>query len=380
MNKFLHLIIDHQVIERSLGIFEELYPGQNEILIFEEKCSYKYLHKYANRYRIDDTNMGEFIKSYDFSDVKYIISHYMNISMAEFILQIPSYIHCCWEIYGFDLYNQFLEPQGLKIYYTNPFKFQKYSFFRRYFPSTFNFLLRIKGVKYATKKERKLLFDKVTSRIDSVGVCTIGDLKLLEKYSSKKFPCFLFCNYSLKEVLGDLWNSKFADGNKIMVGNSASFSNNHLYVLDLLKNIKFDSDIVLTLSYGGNSRYKDVVIKEYSQAFPNRIKTLLNYIPLHEYNRSFLGYNSMVMSAWRQESIGTIMLAFYLGIKVYMSEKSPLYNSWKEEGFKIYSVESKDIEHISMPLSIEEKIHNRELLLKTYNEQNIINNVKQHFK
>ena len=36
-NKILHLIIDHQVIERSLGIFETLYPGQNEVLIFEKK-------------------------------------------------------------------------------------------------------------------------------------------------------------------------------------------------------------------------------------------------------------------------------------------------------------------------------------------------------
>ena len=147
-----------------------------------------------------------------------------------------------------------------------------------------------------------------------------------------------------------------------------------------MKRINFDSDIVLTLSYGGNLRYRDAVIKSYSKAFPNRIKTFLNYIPLHEYNKSFLGYNSMVMAAWRQESIGTIMLAFYLGIKVYMSERSPLCNSLKKEGFKIYAIESNDIEHISKPLSMEDRIHNRNLLLETYNEQNIINSVRTHFR
>lgn len=379
-NKLVHLIIDHQVIERSLEIFESLYPDDNEIIIFEKKDSYKHLHKYAGCQRVNDSNLEEFVKSYDFSDVKYVISHYMNFWMAEFILKVPQHVHCCWEIYGYDLYNQFLEPQGLKIYHTNPYKFQKYSLFRSYFPNIFNYLLRVRGVKYVTKGDNKQLFDNISNRIDSVGVCTTGDLRLLEKYSGKRYPYFLFCNYSLKEVFGDLWDSKFADGNKIMVGNSASFSNNHLYVLKFLKNVSFSSDIVLTLSYGGNSRYKDTIIKAYNKAFPNRINTLLNYIPLHEYNKSFLGYNSMIMSAWRQESIGTIMLAFYLGIRVYMSEKSPLYNSWKEEGFKIFSLESKDIEHISKPLAMEDKIHNRDLLLKTYNEQNIINNVREHFK
>ena len=129
-NKILHLIIDHQVIERSLGIFETLYPGQNEVLIFEQKDSYKHLHKYAICQRVNDSNLEEFAKSYDFSDVKYVISHYMNFWMAEFILQVPSYVHCCWEIYGYDLYNQFLESQGVNIYYISPFKFQKYSLFR----------------------------------------------------------------------------------------------------------------------------------------------------------------------------------------------------------------------------------------------------------
>lgn len=379
-NKILHLIIDHQVIERSLGIFETLYPGQNEVLIFEKKDSYKHLHKYAICQRVNDSNLEEFVKSYDFSDVKYVISHYMNLWMAEFILQVPRYVHCCWEIYGYDLYNQFLEPQGLNIYYTHPFKFQKYSLFRSLFPNLFNHLLSRRGVKYATNKEKKLLFDRVADRVDSLGVCTTGDVEILEKYSGKKFPYFLFCNYSLREVFGDLWGSEFTEGNNIMIGNSASFSNNHLYVLEYMKRINFDSDIVLTLSYGGNSRYRDAVIRSYSKAFPNRIKTLLNYIPLHEYNKSFLGYNSMIMAAWRQESIGTIMLAFYLGIKVYMSEKSPLYNSWKKEGFKIYAIESNDIEHISKPLSMEDRIHNRNLLLETYNEQNIINSVRTHFR
>lgn len=379
-DKILHLIIDHQVIERSLEIFETLYPGQNEIIIFEKSGSYKHLHKYTECQRVNDGNLAKFVKSYKFSDVKYVISHYMNFWMAEFILQVPRHVHCCWEIYGYDLYNQFLESQGVNIYYISPFKFQKYSLFRSNFPDLFNYLLSFRGVKYATKKEKKQLFTRVADRLDSVGVGTIGDIEILEKYAGKKFPYFLFCNYSLKEVLGDLWDSGFTEGNNIMIGNSASFSNNHLYALEYIKHVNFNSDIVLTLSYGGNDYYRDTVIKAYNNAFPNRIKTLLNYIPLHEYNKSFLSYNTMVMSAWRQESIGTIMLAFYLGIKVYMSEKSPLYNSWKKEGFKIYSIESSEIERISEPLSMENKMHNRNLLLKTYNEQNIINNVRNHFR
>lgn len=380
--KILHLIKDHQVIERSLGMFEEIFPQQNEVLIFGPNNEYKHLDAHKDCSLVNKNNIESIIKNYDFTEVKYVICHYMELDMIDFILSIPKGIHVCWEIYGYDLYNQFLEPFGYKIYYTNRAKYLDWHpFLRTYFNELFNVALEIKGYKYKSRFQLKRLFSKLTQRINSVGVCCIGDLRVLERYSKRKFPYFIMSNYSLKETLGNLYDAAFTKGGKIMVANSASFSNNHLYVLKRFKERDNSfSKIIMPLSYGGTERYKQEVMDSYSKEFKNNsIEFILDYMPLHEYNKIFLDLNSMIMPAWRQESIGTIMMGFYLGIKVYMSERSPLYQSFVELGFSVYTIESDEFNRIDEPLSIENRMRNKELLCHYFDEGIVKGNIKNHF-
>ena len=44
--KILHLIIDHQVIERMLGVYENVFPYHNDVIIFSLTTNFKHLHKY----------------------------------------------------------------------------------------------------------------------------------------------------------------------------------------------------------------------------------------------------------------------------------------------------------------------------------------------
>ena len=62
-------------------------------------------------------------------------------------------------------------------------------------------------------------------------------------------------------------------------------------------------------------------------------------------------------------------MGFYLGIKVFMSNKSPLYQSLEEEGFVVYVIEDATNTNFSVPLTVEQKEHNRNLLLKDYSEE-----------
>lgn len=377
--KILHLIKDHQVIERSLGMFEEVFPNQNEVLIFGQTNSFKHLHKYADCQLVTHSNYKEIADNYDFSEIRYVIAHYLELGMADFIDLIPKSIHVSWEIYGYDLYDQFLQNEGFELYYTKPTIYPKYAFFEKNFGSLFNLALALKGYKYKTRRSIHKRFVSIANRIDSLGICCSGDKEILEKYANKTYPSFLFCNYSLHEVLGELWGHDFSDGADVLVGNSASYSNNHLYVLTFLKKLEKDFKILMPLSYGGTEKYKKDVLYAYNMAFPNRVNALLSYMPLHEYNNVFLGLNSMILSAWRQESIGTIFMGLYLGIRIYMSEKSPLYRSLKGMGFDIFTVEGSDLQLIDIPLSLDARKNNRELLLEQFNEERIKDNLRHHF-
>ena len=379
--KILHLISDHQVIERTLDVYENVFPGCNEVLVFSNKGgSFNRLkNDYTGRI-VEKNNLNAFARGYDYSAITYVIVHYMTIEKADFIKYVPHNIHVCWEIYGYDLYEQFLLPLGYKMYYTSPLPYFKHPLLRRYMGGVMNLYLTIKGVKYSFKSQRKKLFNYLSNRVDSLQYCCKYDAMFVEEFAGRAIPSYEVFNYSLAEVLGELEGKDFFEGKDILIGNSASLSNNHLYILKHLKNIVLpeDTKLILPLSYGGTKEYANKVVEEYKKEYLNELEVISDYMPLHEYNRIFLRLKSVILSAWRQESQGTAIMAFYLGIKVFMSERSPLYKWFVDCGFFVFTIESLDDKSFTQMLTEEEKKHNRQIVLKRYNSDRIAQTLKDN--
>lgn len=379
--KILHLINDHQVIERKLLMFEQVFPGCNEILVFSETQEYKHLVKYRQSTAINGTNLRETVNNYDFSNIDYIVVHFMSFVKIDFIRLIPSDIPVCWSIYGYDLYDQFADVLGLKVYYRSPYRDIDKGLFKLAFPSAFDFALYLKTKnKHLLKRDRKKDLDFIMNRVEALSGMQC-DKNILESNYKKKYFSMPGGSYPLEETLGELYGKPFSQGNEIMVGNSASWSNNHLYALKYLKKFGVPKNnlIKLTLSYGGNKRYREVVEKEFEKTFPGRILVVSNYIPLLEYNKSFLRLQMMILPAWRQESVGTIIMGFYFGIKVVMSIHSPIYNTLKSEGFIMFSLEESTKKDFYMPLSNKEKNHNRKLAESFYSLSNLESGIRNFF-
>ncbi len=368
--KILHLITDHQVVERTLSVYEETFPGQNEVLVFNNDSKFKRLKNDYQGKVVNCDNLKTIASNYDFSSITHVVAHYLTFDKIDFIRFVPAGIHVCWEIYGADLYNQFLQPLGYKLQYVNPsdYNSRKVAFLKRV--GLFNICY---AIRFQTLSEfpfkRKQYFKYITNRIDSVAVCCQGDADILEQYSGRRIQTYRAFNYSLQQTLGELMQSAFSLGDGLLIGNSASLTNNHLYVLSLIKDYDIDCNkIIIPVSYGGKKKYIDEVIKQYNGAFADRVSFLTDYIPLSEYNKIFLQIKIMILASWRQESIGTIFMGLYLGIKIYMSDKSPLYHSLKNEGFVIFEIEKAHSDSFSMGLTSEQKELNRSLLLKKYGE------------
>lgn len=378
--KILHLIVDHQVIERTLGVYEKVFPDCNEAIIFGATIGFKHLHKYKKCSIVLQNQGLERGRAFDFSGYTHIIAHYLTMNMIDFIKSAPMSLHVCWEVYGADLYNQFLAPNGFKLYYTDPVKYDKYRFFKKYLPLLFKIAQGIRGRGYQFNFQINKQFDYISHRINSIQHCCYYDAAFIEKKANRTIHSYEVFNYSLTEVLGELKDTPFFDGDTIMVGNSASYSNNHLYVLNYLNRIKLDDKLTFTLvlSYGGSKQYANEVENAYNSSFPGRVETLKNYLPLYVYNQTFLKVKSMVMSAWRQESIGTIVMGFYLGIKVFMSERSPLYKWFIDCGFKVFAIEAAKGEDLNTSLTLNDKQRNRAVVLELYNEERIAQSLRDN--
>ena len=154
-------------IRDRLGVYENVFPYHNDVVIFSLTTDFKHLRKYKECPVILRNQGRKEGKVFDFSSYTHIIAHYLTMDMIDFIKSAPIDVHVCWEVYGADLYNQFLEPNGFKLYYTDPVRYDKYRVFRRYLPYLFKLALEVKGYKYQFNFQINKQFKYISHRINS---------------------------------------------------------------------------------------------------------------------------------------------------------------------------------------------------------------------
>lgn len=196
------------------------------------------------------------------------------------------------------------------------------------------------------------------------------------------------CKVSAKWMLGVVWDSKESDRTvnldlccnksrsclKILVGNSATKSNRHYEALDLLSHFaNEDIEIILPLSYG-DSRYADDVAIYAESIFGNKVSVLRDFISEEEYTLLLDQIDIGIFNHDRQQGLGTIMMLFRAGAKVYLSQDSLMSEDLIDEGYVIYPTENISMEKFR-DFSIypkKEKDRNKELADFDRNEQQAV--------
>jgi len=79
------------------------------------------------------------------------------------------------------------------------------------------------------------------------------------------------------------------------------------------------------------------------------------------------------MNHKRQQAFNTIMIALAQGCKVYLREENSIFGALNNKGFIIFSIQ-KDIDKESafLPLSIQNQIHNLNLIKEDYTVNKLI--------
>lgn len=129
-------------------------------------------------------------------------------------------------------------------------------------------------------------------------------------------------------------------GRDILLGNSASATNNHADALFLLKKIGIppESRILCPLSYG-SAAYAHRICHLGAKLFGDRFTPIRDFLPLTEYNALISKCSTVVMNHDRQQAFGNILTALYRGATVYMN-KTPLYDGLNRLGFPVQALSS----------------------------------------
>jgi hypothetical protein len=157
-----------------------------------------------------------------------------------------------------------------------------------------------------------------------------------------------YCKPSVNNV--EKVELKRADGN-ILLGNSATVTNNHLDVLETVKKFRQDQQqIIMPLNYG-NGKYKEWLSKYIDYPF---VTPIYNYMPREEYFKMLDDCSYAVVGTIRQQAMGNIGYALRHGIKVFLYKDSVAYKSLKDSGYVVYAIEDMTVDSLLIPLTQEE--------------------------
>lgn len=367
----LHLIHDDKVLPRMIAQFEEVCPGNNIYLCVIRACdsnNLRFLQDNPYVVRSDSEEVG----SIPWNNIDKICIHYLSFSKIKYFLRLLYKHHLVkckviWIIWGGDIYD-ILERRGFNQYSADN-SFLSIRTSDRSGDWGFKSVLRSISSRIRTCITDLALSLFIDKRVDYI-VCTEEEYDLFTRYLrfSKCADLLKYNYYPIEDTLGSLVDKKIS-GDSIIVGNSASESNNHEYILGFIDNLELGERILyVPLSYGDDIKYISIIEEKFKRISNTVI--LRKFLPLEEYHNLLINCSTFVYGNFRQEAWGNILVALYLGGKVYISENSILSKSLIKAGYKIFITEHiKETFHIE--LTEEEKDNNRRIAMDSCSrEQN----------
>lgn len=160
---------------------------------------------------------------------------------------------------------------------------------------------------------------------------------------------------------------------KIMVGHSASISNNHSAIFKVLK-AKHNRDfyVVCPLSYGDFS-YRETVIAEGVLNFGDYFLPILDHMDSLAYQKFIGTIDVLIFDAPRQQGIGNLTLAIRSLKKIYMRPEATPFQWFKDSGVllnSVYELAKADLEEI-LDYDNSRAVSNKTALGKIYNDDYI---------
>lgn len=369
----LHLAYDEKVINRCIDNFEAVYPDENKfvILLKDESQPKLATHPKAISCKYNSKEFWETIG--DVSQYKSIVLHLLSEESADFVSKV-CHPNIYWIEWGGDLYNQLLQVRGFKIYYDKDISWKmshvRLPHFLYNIVKTTSLKLNAKKIVKAAKKIKYFVPDSMYDEVEIIK-------QYYPELSHLQYKNFFY--YPIDEVVQPELYNKQVEGNNIIIGNSASTSGNHEMVFNKIKGLGIpDSKIICPLSYG-NHKYAEYVNYLGSSIWGRKFDGLMTFMPLDEYNKIFLSANTFIYGNWRQEAVGNILVSLFLGGRVILDIRNPLYSYYQRCGLIIFPLHAVDETNIGVRLSDDEIKHNRSILIDMYSKEKLFDLIKNNF-
>ncbi len=373
--EYLHILINDMFLDMIRISSEEARPGKNTYWVLAERtgsCSIsEHNTVYLKSSKIFTQEIIEKIWKF-----KYLFFHGLSFEAAYLCINSHPDSVLLWRLFGFEAYNSFTLVGNLFDRKTAVLVDDKIRDFLRPIYCVPKNILE----KFKYGDTRKNIVRKAMSKVDFLAPVVPEEYDLLKKKLNIKAESVSFPYLSIENFSDNLYNCRVCEAN-ILLGNSASSTNNHIDILELLRNRDLGSrKIYLPLSYG-NEKYRRLVIR-WLNKYPNDVVPLLDVLPRDKYVEILRLTGIVIMAHNRQQAVGNIVLALWLGAKVYL-KKTPVYDYFKRIGLKIYRIDKDLVPENTLALEVltdKEIEKNREIMYKYFSKSAVSEKIRETFR
>jgi dTDP-N-acetylfucosamine:lipid II N-acetylfucosaminyltransferase len=368
MPKVLHISRDNKFLDFAINCFEQVNSVENYYLVVTEEGEISYINYEfisPSTLKIAKTKVAdvEFI-----SQFKTVIFHGISPVEQKILNQITTDIKVIWFGYGFDYYPlldffmvSYFDRKTKKIWYRDKNKLVK-------------LVLKLNEIIpfwtfFKSKNQLKGL-----TRVDYFAPVLKQEYREIKKRHPNFAAKYIDWNYEIGDKIFSSLGDGFINGTNFLIGNSASITNNHLDVFDLLKPEKIgDNKIIAPLSYGFPKAYKNIIVHAGNAKFKSQFQILEDFIPFEEYLKTLRSCGFAVFGSIRQQALGNIYMSLALGIKVYLNKKNPILSELRSKGFVLFDFNDfKKETDFTKPLNLKDQKHNRELMRQMSMKENYL--------
>lgn len=328
--KYIHTIINNGYTAPYIEFVNRNF-SENEHVFYiirglrDEKCP---IPDHSNVFRIysGKTLLNSFGLICDIFRAKKIILHGIFHKYLILLLFIFPFLtkKCNWVIWGGDLYDYLSEKKGLKD----------------------KIIEKIKSI--------------VLSRVGAILTDVKGDYEFAKKWYHvtgvhKRVLYTMPHDFdSIEKYIGDV--STTNDTISICVGNSATDTNNHFEVFDILSKYGEGKVSVFTILSYGDMEYAQKVTAYGHKLFGENFRPITSYMAYEEYCQIMNSMDILVYDHSRQQAEHNILLGFFLQKKIFINAESPLFEYYKEKECEVFNLREvtsyNDLVHLTSEIKV----------------------------
>lgn len=381
--KILHIVPDDKFIDGAIDIFNQT-SSINTYVSIDAVESFTYIKSHAAEVQIlSKETLLPLIMNGGYHLVAF---HTLPREKYELVLPIPSEIKVLWLAWGYDLYSPFGKmPAILPIDLYKPLTselinppVEEVSPYKR-LKRLIKRVIYYKKYRIAYLEEQRIIQEEIRlqkallGRIDYMSTVLPSEYEMLCKLQNFHAEYFPF-QYAFKDDFS--FCDMYDNADKILLGNSATETNNHLDIIALLNQRNIKNECILPCSYGSSEYLQK--LKQTLLGHQTNLHVIENFLPQAEYATLLCSCRVGIFGHLRQQAVGNILICMLHGSKVYLYRDSIAYKYFSKAGYHVYTIED-DLtnDHISVALTEEQQSKNRNLAIEQFTQSRVVNRLEE---